>query len=216
MKLKLEVPASLDDVSLRDYKHYLKIQDNNKDDKFLAAKMIEIFCNAPLKQVLRMKLKDTEKICKMLEEVFKSKPVLVRRFKVGKTEYGFHPSLDDLSLGEYIDLDTFIGDWDNIEKAMNVLYRPIKHKFQDRYSIKDYNVKIDDSLLDMPMSAVTSSVFFLMNLGLDLSKNMTNYLDKKQTKALTDYLILEENGGGINQFTNSLEEILQDLKISQN
>ena len=215
MKLKLEVPASLDDVSLRDYKHYLKIQDNNKDDKFLAAKMIEIFCNAPLKQVLRMKLKDTEKICKMLEEVFKSKPVLVRRFKVGKTEYGFHPSLDDLSLGEYIDLDTFIGDWDNIEKAMNVLYRPIKHKFQDRYSIKDYNVKIDDSLLDMPMSAVTSSVFFLMNLGLDLSKNMTNYLDKKQTKALTDYLILEENGGGINQFTNSLEEILQDLKISQ-
>tara|TARA_R110002020_G_scaffold121663_2_gene276437 strand:- start:2727 stop:3377 length:651 start_codon:yes stop_codon:yes gene_type:complete len=216
MKLKLEVPASLDDVSLRDYKHYLKIQDNNKDDKFLAAKMIEIFCNAPLKQVLRMKLKDTEKICKMLEEVFKSKPVLVKRFKVGKTEYGFHPSLDDLSLGEYIDLDTFVGDWDNIEKAMNVLYRPIKHKFQDRYSIKEYNVKIDDSLLDMPMSAVTSSVFFLMNLGLDLSKNMTNYLDKKQTKALTEYLILEGNGGGINQFTNSLEEILQDLKISQN
>ena len=100
MKLKLEVPASLDDVSLRDYKHYLKIQDNNKDDKFLAAKMIEIFCNAPLKRVLRMKLKDTEKICRMLEEVFKSKPALVRRFKVGKTEYGFHPSLDDLSLGE--------------------------------------------------------------------------------------------------------------------
>jgi hypothetical protein len=216
MKLKLEVPASLADVSLRDYKHYLKIQDKNKDDKFLAAKMIEIFCNAPLKQVLRMKLKDTEKICKMLEEVFKSKPILVRRFKVGKTEYGFHPSLDDLSLGEYIDLDTFVGDWDNIEKAMNVLYRPIKHKFQDRYSIKEYNVKIDDSLLDMPMSAVTSSVFFLMNLGLDLSKNMTNYLDKKQTKALTEYLILEGNGGGINQFTNSLEEILQDLKISQN
>ena len=215
MKLKLEVPTSLDDVSLRDYKHYLKIQDNNEDDKFLAAKMIEVFCKAPLNEVLRMKLKDTEKICKMLEKIFKSKPKLVRKFKVGKMEYGFHPSLDDLSLGEYIDLDTYIGDWDNIEKAMNVLYRPIKHTFQDKYSVKEYSVKIDDSLLDMPMSAVTSSVFFLFNLGIDLSQTMMNSLGKKKNKTLIESQILEGSGVGINQFTLSLKEILQDLKISQ-
>ena len=90
---------------------------------------------------------------------------------------------------------------------MNVLYRPIKHTFQDKYSVKEYSVKIDDSLLDMPMSAVTSSVFFLLNLGIDLSKNMTNYLDRNQTKALTEYLILEGNWCGISQFTNSLQGI---------
>ena len=44
-------------------------------------------------------------------------------------QYGFHPSLDDLTLGEYVDLDTYVGDWNNIEKAMNVLYRPIEAKF---------------------------------------------------------------------------------------
>jgi hypothetical protein len=32
-----------------------------------------------------------------------------------------------MSFGEYIDLDTYIGDWDNIEKAMAVLYR-VSHK----------------------------------------------------------------------------------------
>ena len=215
MKLKLQVPTSLDDISLRNYKHYLKIQDKNKDDKFLAAKMIEIFCKAPLKEVLKMKLKDTEKICRMLEKIFKSKPKLVQRFKIGKIEYGFQPALDDLSLGEYIDLDTYSGDWENIEKAMNVLYRPIKHTFQHKYSIKEYKVKVNDSLLDMPMSAVTSSIFFLLNLGVYLSKNMTNYLDKDQSKVLTDYLTSQENGGGINQFSHLLRETLQDLKISQ-
>lgn len=215
MKLKLQVPTSLDDISLRNYKHYLKIQDKNKDDKFLAAKMIEIFCKAPLKEVLKMKLKDTEKICRMLEKIFKSKPKLVQRFKIGKIEYGFQPALDDLSLGEYIDLDTYSGDWENIEKAMNVLYRPIKHTFQHKYSIKEYKVKVNDSLLDMPMSAVTSSIFFLLNLGIDLSKNMTNYLDKDQSKVLTDYLTSQENGDGINQFSHLLRETLQDLKISQ-
>jgi hypothetical protein len=28
-----------------------------------------------------------------------------------------------MSFGEYIDLDTYIGDWENIEKAMAVLYQ---------------------------------------------------------------------------------------------
>ena len=139
----------------------------------------------------------------------------MKRFKIGKIEYGFQPALDDLSLGEYIDLDTYSGDWENIEKAMNVLYRPIKHTFQHKYSIKEYKVKVNDSLLDMPMSAVTSSIFFLLNLGVDLSKNMTNYLDKDQSKVLTDYLTSQENGVGINQFSHLLKETLQDLKISQ-
>ena len=42
------------------------------------------------------------------------------RFNLNKVDYGFHPELDEMTLGEYIDLDTFIGDWDNMEKAMNV------------------------------------------------------------------------------------------------
>ena len=37
-------------------------------------------------------------------------------------EYGFIPNLDDMSFGEYVDLDTYIGDWQNIHRAMAVLY----------------------------------------------------------------------------------------------
>ena len=216
MKLSINIPTSLKDVTLKQYKHFLKMQSKNEDDRFVQAKMIEIFCNVRLDQVLKLKFNDTQEIVKILTGLFEEKPALVHKFKINKKEYGFHPELDDLSLGEYIDLDTYIGDWDNIEKAMNVLYRPIAHKLKDKYTIEEYKIEDNPDLLNMPMDAVLSSIFFLWNLGLDLSKTMTNYLDNQQTEALTEYLSLEENGGGINHFIHSLEGILQDLKVSLN
>ena len=53
-------------------------------------------------------------------------------------------------------------------------------------------------ILDMPMDAVLSSIFFLWNLGLDLSKTMMNYLDKEQTQALTQYLNFSTKWGWYN------------------
>tara|TARA_R100000988_G_scaffold102298_1_gene77534 strand:- start:1134 stop:1784 length:651 start_codon:yes stop_codon:yes gene_type:complete len=216
MKLSIDIPTSLKDVTLRQYKHFLKMQDKNEDERFVQAKMIEIFCNVRLDQVLKLRFNDTQEIVKILSGLFEEKPALVHKFKINKKEYGFHPELDDLSLGEYIDLDTYIGDWDNIEKAMNVLYRPITHKLKDNYNIEEYKAEDNPDLLNMPMDAVLSSIFFLWNLGIDLSKTMTNYLDNQQTEALTEYLSLQENGDGINHFIHSLEGILQDLKVSLN
>jgi hypothetical protein len=67
---------------------------------------------------------------------------------------------------------------------------------------------------NMPMDAVLSSVLFFYHLGIDLSKAMMNYLEDKQETNLVQYLNSELNGDGINQFTDSLKEILDDLKIS--
>tara|TARA_R110001592_G_scaffold7090_3_gene40001 strand:- start:736 stop:1386 length:651 start_codon:yes stop_codon:yes gene_type:complete len=216
MKLSITIPTSLKDITLRQYKHFLNIQKEDKGDKFYDAKMIEIFCNMPLSNVILLKLSDSQEIIKLLNDIFDTKPALVQRFKLNKIEYGFHPQLDDLTLGEYIDLDTFIGDWNQIEKAMNVLYRPIIAKLKDKYTIKDYEVGTEQDLLDMPMDAVMSSIFFLWNLGLELSTIMMNSLDNQENEALIKHLSLTQNGDGINQFMHSLKGTLEDLKISLN
>ena len=216
MQLNITVPTDLSEITLRQYKHFLKIQKNVNDEKFLSAKIVEIFCKMKLEDVMRLKFKDSEHIVTKLTEMFEQKPNLVTNFKLNKINYGFHPQLDDLTLGEYIDLDTFIGDWENIEKAMAVLYRPVVNKVKEKYTIEEYVVGKDAEILDMPMDAVLSSIFFLWNLGLDLSKTMMNYLDKEQTQALTQYLTSQPNGGGITQFTDLLKETLQDMKISLN
>jgi hypothetical protein len=72
-----------------------------------------------------IKFHDSEFIVNTLTDMFDKKPALVKSFTLNNVSYGFHPQLDDLTLGEYIDLDTYIGDWENIEKAMAVLYRPV-------------------------------------------------------------------------------------------
>lgn len=216
MKLNIVIPTSLNEITLRQYKKFLKIQESEKDDRFLNAKMIEIFCNTQLDAVMLLKFSDTQQISTMLSDLFDGKPKLVTKFKIGSKEYGFHPQLDDLSLGEYIDLDTFLGDWENMEKAMNVLYRPITAKLKGKYSIDEYKIGTEMNLLDMPMDAVMSSIFFFWNLGLDLSTAMMNYLDSQEMEGLTAYLNSEQSGDGINQFTDLLKGTLQDLKISLN
>ena len=216
MKLDITIPTDLSEITLRQYKHFLKIQKTVDDENFLSAKIIEIFCKVRLEDVMQIKFNDSEFIVNTLTEMFEQKPNLVTKFKLNNKVYGFHPQLDDLTLGEYIDLDTFIGDWENIEKAMAVLYRPIVNKLKDKYTIEEYKVGADEVMLDMPMDAVLSSIFFLWNLGLDLSKTMMNYLDKEETQALTQFLNSQPNGDGIAQFTDLLKETLHDMKISLN
>mgnify|MGYP005672192715 FL=1 len=216
MNVNITVPTDLSEITLKQYKHFLKIQKGVDDEGFLNAKIIEIFCKMQLDEVMRLKFNDTELIVNTLTQMFEQKPNLVTSFKLDKVNYGFHPQLDDLTLGEYIDLDTFIGDWENIEKAMAVLYRPVVNKLKDKYIIEDYKVGKDQEMLGMPMDAVLSSIFFLWNLGLDLSKTMMNYLDKEQTQALTEYLNSQPNGDGITQFTDLLKATLHDMKISLN
>ena len=216
MKLKIKIPNSLEDITLSQYKRYLNIEEQTKNPRLLNAKMLEIFCNIKLEDVMRLKLSDTEEIVNIINKMFEEKPNLIKHFNINNTEFGFHPKLDDLSLGEYIDLDTYIGDWENMERAMNVLYRPVVAKVKEKYSIVDYNTELNPSIMHMPMSAVLSSIFFLWNLGLDLSTLMTNSLEINQREVLMEHLTSQENGVGINQFMGSLKEILQDLKVSLN
>ena len=216
MKLDITIPTDLSEITLRQYKHFLKIQKTVDDENFLSAKIIELFCKVKLEDVMQIKFNDSDYIVSTLTEMFEQKPNLVTKFKLNNKEYGFHPQLDDLTLGEYIDLDTFIGDWENIEKAMAVLYRPIVNRLKDKYTIEEYKIGKDAVLLDMPMDAVLSSIFFLWNLGLDLSEAMMNYLEQGEKQALTQFLNSQLNGDGITQFTHLLKETLHDMKISLN
>jgi len=216
MKVEVYIPDTLSEITLDKYQRYLKIQEDNTDENFLAIKMIEIFCGLRGDTIMSMKAKSIKDITLILTEMFNEKPQLVKEFKLNGKTYGFIPKLEDMSFGEYIDLDTYIGDMDNIHRAMNVLYRPIKQKYQDKYLIEDYTGDDPEKMKQMPMDAVLSSILFFYNLGMDLSKTMLNSLEDNKEINLAQYLTSEENGDGINHFSDSLREILEDLRISLN
>jgi hypothetical protein len=216
MKVEVYIPDTLSEITLGQYQKYLKIQSENEDENFLAIKMIEIFCGLRGDTIMAMKANSIKDVTMILTDMFNEKPQLVKEFKLNGRTYGFIPKLEDMSFGEYIDLDTYIGDMENIHRAMNVLYRPIKQKYKDRYLIEDYTGDNPEVMKSMPMDAVLSSILFFYNLGMDLSKAMLNSLEEDKEMNLAQYLTSEENGDGINHFSDSLKEILEDLKISLN
>ena len=217
MKIEINVPTTLNEITLGQYQKFLKIAENNPDGNFLNAKMIEIFCGIPLSDSYKLKMSSVTAIIEILSELLESTPKHQEKFTIGSTEYGFIPDLNDMSLGEYIDLDNNASNWEQMHVAMNVLYRPIKESRVGKYNIVDYNISTSESLKDMPLGAAIGSLFFFYNLGIELSKHTILYSNNQQEmEAIQEQLTLEQNGVGINQFMLSLTEILQSLKISLN
>ena len=217
MKIDILIPSSLAEITLKQYQKFLKIQENNDDAYFLQCKMIEIFCNLDAVSVRLLKVSDANRIIDILNDMLNAQPEIIRTFKLGGIEYGLIPDFDDMSLGEYIDLDTYMGDWENMQIAMNVLYRPIKEKIGDKYIIKDYDVNTKEKLNEIPVDVVLGAVFFLYNLGIDLSRTMLDYLEQHQKDNSMHSHLFQENGDGIKAYSqDSLKAILQELKISLN
>jgi len=130
---------------------------------------------------------------------------------------GFIPKLDDMSLGEYIDCENYIGKWQDMHKAMAVLYRPVNFKSKDKYTIAPYkpSEEIQELMKEMPLSVVMGSMVFFYRLGMELSKAMLNYiqnqLEKNPDTTSQVKMALERSGVGINQFIHSLKEMSEGL-----
>ena len=214
MEVKLNIPTTLNEITLGQYQKFSKLDVTNESE--IQSKMIEIFCEVPSVVVRNMKATDIVDICNILNNMFDTKHQLINSFKIGKQEYGFIPSLEDMSFGEYVDLDTFIGDNDNLHRAMNVLYRPISQRQGDRYKIKDYDPDLSEDAQNYPLDAVLGAMVFFYDLGKDLSTVMLNFSKEANEENLVHYLTSLPNGDGTIQSMDSLTEILQGLKISLN
>ena len=217
MKIEINVPTSINEVTLGQYQKYLKIAENNPEGNFLDAKMIEIFCGIPLSDSYKLKMSSAAAIVDIITELLNQTPKHTERFKLNGIEYGFIPDLDEMSLGEYIDLDNNVSKWEQMHVAMNVLYRPIKTSKVGKYNIEEYDVKNPEVMKDMPLGAAIGSVFFFVHLGMELSKHtILSSNNQTEMEAIQEQLTSEQSGVGINQFMGSLTEILQNLKISLN
>ena len=218
MKVNLKIPTSLNEITLAQYQEFAKLEADLDKTKNTAIqlKLVEIFCKVPEVVVRNMKATDIAEICEIINTMFDTEHQLINRFRLKGIDYGFIPELDDMSFGEYMDLDTFISDNDNLHRAVNVLFRPIEHKRGNRYKIKDYNPDTSETAKDFPLDAVLGAIVFFYSLGKDLSMVMLNSLDSKNEKALAQHLISQPSGDGLIHSMQSLKAILQDLKISLN
>ena len=162
MELTLKIPENLREITLGQYQKYLKMEKENEDETFIAQKMVEIFCSSRLDYIMKMRWTDVQDIVIDLSNMFEQDPKLKKQFTMNGTIYGFIPNLDEISFGEFVDLDSYIVDWQEMHKAMQVLYRPVKVNVRGRYNIEEYTAITDDTMKDMPLEYALGAVFFFI------------------------------------------------------
>ena len=214
MKIELTIPTTLNDIKLAQYQKFLSIAKDNEESEFLQQKMVQLFCGIDLKDVAQIRYKDVAEITANINNLFTKENAFIQRFKMGGVEFGFIPNLDEMSTGEYMDLDTYITDWDTMHNAMAVLYRPITNKLGNKYQIEEYKGSITyaDVMKHAPLDVVLGAMVFFYTLGNDLLKSTINYLEGNQEvqNILTKHN-LENVGDGIQVSMLLLKETLEDL-----
>jgi hypothetical protein len=213
MKVKISIPTSLSEIKLSQYQKFVKIANENEEGTFLNQKMVQIFCNVDLYVVAKMKQQDLNYAVGKITELFKNIPELVTKFTLNGTEFGFIPNLNDMSSGEYMDLDGYIVDWEDSHRSMAVLYRPIKQKLSNKYLIEDYegSDKFAEQMLNAPMDVVLSSKVFFWTLGRELLKSTMDSLAESKQMSSANKHNLGKDGVGILQSMPYHRAMLEDL-----
>ena len=216
MKLEVIRATNVNEISLGAYQKFQEVCATSNDEEFISMKMIEIFCGIDLKDVIKIKLSSVAEMITHFSKLFSTKNEFTHRFKIGTQEFGFIPSIEDISMGEYIDIVKYSSSWEEMHKAMAVMYRPIVKTKGNAYEIQEYSGSINysDVMKFAPCGiAIAASVFF-WTLGNELIKAIPYFLEKKMSKqmktTLASQLNLANDGDGINQFMQSLRETWSD------
>ena len=219
MKIKFHIPESTADISLKDYQKYLSISEKEEDNTdFLNLKSVEIFCGLKINDLRAVHAKDYEEILNDLSNAFKAKTPFKQHFTMDGVKFGFIPDLENITLGEYIDIETYLQDSSTLHKAMAVLYRPVTFEKNDMYLIEKYETadKYSTQMLNAPLDVYLGSQVFFYNLGKELVKHILLYSDNQVVEDLELMRILEENGVGTVAFMHLLEGNFGDSMLSLN
>jgi len=123
---------------------------------------------------------------------------LEKYIRIGDKVMGFHPNLEAMSFGEYLDLNQLVSSdfTNNLPKIMSILYRPVVSEFMHNYEIEKYDsavhIKNADLFRDVDMSYVNGAMVFFCLLREDLLSSSLKLLDKQMLKQMEESLTLIE------------------------
>ena len=167
------------------------------------------------KQLIKeLSIKDVAVIMSKVAEMQANEDSSLKRIiEIEGVEYGFHPNLDDITLGEYADLETFIknGIEKHMPEVMAILYRPVTEKTDSGiYTIEKYGGDLTiraEQMKKMSAEQVQSALRFFFVLGTELLKILPSYLMQVLTemKMQLPQNPSEKSGDGLGSSTDYVE-----------
>ena len=164
-------------------------------------------------QVKRLKDKDADKLLQDINNLLNEKHPLTNILEIDGKEFGFIPNLDDITFGENLDLNNYLGDWGQMHKAMSVLYRPVTSRLKDRYLIEEYESsrKYSEMMKQIPVQVTIGAMLFFYRLMNDLLNCFQKYLNQVATQPEVNK-VLQNNGETMRNYIKSVKATSEDLK----
>jgi len=176
-----ELINSWSDVTLKQLSRLVEYRKLNRDKE--AINTINMFSDIPKDVIKQLRLEDVVKILKAVEALELDKDTSFHAtFTLHGVKYGMIPSLDEITLGEYADIETFLinGAEENLANIMSVLFRPIIEDNKDNYTIEAYDAKGQQKraklFMDMSGVQVQNSLVFFWTFVRELYKIIPSYL----------------------------------------
>ena len=180
-EIEIKIPTSYADISLKKWLALQKdIKSYQDNDEAVGAVMIYHLCGLDANYLKGLPIEAYNTIRDELNGFINNVQLPLQRIiTIDGVEYGFEPNLSKMAYGAYADISKFqtIEIDDNWAKIMNILYRPIEKKKGDMYSIKQYAGESDyEKFLEVGMDVHFGTLFFLLNLQIDLLNFTLNFL----------------------------------------
>jgi len=172
--------SSWEDVTLEKWLKLIDFETGTKTEE--ATETIAALSNIPKQLVKELALKDVAVLMSKIAELQQKQDTNLKKIiEIEGVEYGFHPDLDSITLGEYADIETFIknGIENHLPELMAILYRPIKEKKNDIYIINAYDGDIRlraEEMKKMSAEQVQSALVFFYAFVTELSKTLQSCL----------------------------------------
>ena len=172
--------SSWKDVTLEKWLKLIDFETGTKTEE--ATETIAALSNIPKQLIKELALKDVAVLMSKIAKLQQKQDTNLKKIiEIEGVEYGFHPDLDSITLGEYADIETFIknGVENHLAELMAVLYRPIKEKKNDIYIINSYdgNIRLrTEEMKKMSAEQVQSALVFFYTFGKELSTILPSFL----------------------------------------
>ena len=174
------------DVTLEKWVKLVDLHKGSRSNE--ALETITALSDIPKQLVNELGIKDVAIIMDKIAELQRKSDGRLRNvITVEGKDYGFHANLEDITLGEWADIETFIklGIEKQMPEIMAVLYRPIIERKNDKYVIEAYDGNITiraEEFKKMKAEQVQSAMVFFWNLGSELLKILPLYLTERMKK----------------------------------
>lgn len=214
MKETIIVPTELSEITLGQMQYFHRKNEGIDDDERNALALMT-FCGVKHSLISKAPQKSLKRALFILSRTLNQNPIFQNQFTMNGIEYGFIPNLDEMSFGEFVDLQKYQGSFDETHNLMAILFRPITSRQDSRYSIKAYNGQEDgEAMKEMPVDVALGAKVFFWNLGRDLTSYILNSLTEQEIQMHSNNRSAK-NGDGSVPLSDYVKTILEGLKMSQ-